>query len=107
MDLLDQFFVYHPNLRKDQDWKARSGLPMENVWFIAADGKKLFGWYVVTRATSAVILWCHGNAGNIMNRLETQKEEQGSTAFRRIPVPVLMSKYIDFQEQLIETTMSH
>ena len=35
---------------------------------------KLFGWYVENHATSAVILWCHGNAGNIINRLENLSE---------------------------------
>ena len=48
MGILDQFFVYHPDPWKDQDWKARSGLPLEDVWFTAADGTKLFGWYVRT-----------------------------------------------------------
>ena len=74
MSLLDQFFVYHPDPWKDQDWKARSGLPLEDVWFTAADGTKLFGWYVENRATAAMILWCHGNAGNIINRLENLRE---------------------------------
>ena len=70
MGILDQFFVYHPDPWKDQDWKARSGLPLEDVWFQAADGARLFGWYVESSATNAVVLWCHGNAGNIIHRLE-------------------------------------
>jgi fermentation-respiration switch protein FrsA (DUF1100 family) len=68
--LLDQFFVYHPDPWKDQDWKARSGLPLEDVWFTSADGTKLFGWYVEAAADRPVILWCHGNAGNVINRLD-------------------------------------
>jgi len=74
MSLLDQLFVYHPDPWIDQDWKARSGLPLEEVWFQASDGTKLFGWYVEQAATSAVVLWCHGNAGNIINRLENLRE---------------------------------
>jgi fermentation-respiration switch protein FrsA (DUF1100 family) len=74
MSLLDQFFVYHPDSWKEQDWKARSGLPLEEVWFQSSDGTKLFGWYVEQGATSAVVLWCHGNAGNIINRLENLRE---------------------------------
>jgi uncharacterized protein len=74
MGILDQFFVYHPDSWKDQDWKARSGLPLEEVWFQSGDGTKLFGWYVESVATSAVVLWCHGNAGNIINRLENLRE---------------------------------
>ena len=74
MSLLDQFFVFHPDRWRDQDWRARSGLPLEDVWFTTADGTKLFGWYVENRATAGVILWCHGNAGNIINRLENLRE---------------------------------
>ena len=74
MGILDQFFVYHPDPWKDQDWKARSGVPLEEVWFQSGDGTKLFGWYVESAATSAVVLWCHGNAGNIITRLENLRE---------------------------------
>lgn len=74
MSVLDQFFVYHPDPWNDQDWKTRSGLPLEDVWFQSSDGTKLFGWYVERAATSAVVLWCHGNAGNIINRLENLRE---------------------------------
>jgi len=74
MSVLDQFFVYHPDPWKERDWRARSGLPLEDVWFQSSDGTKLFGWYVENAATSAVVLWCHGNAGNIINRLENLRE---------------------------------
>lgn len=74
MSILDQLFVYHPDSWQEQDWKARSGLPLEDVWFQSSDGTKLFGWYVEQGATSAVVLWCHGNAGNIINRLENLRE---------------------------------
>ena len=74
MGVLDQFFVYHPDPWKDQDWNARSGLPLEEVWFQAADGAGLFGWYVEAQADRPVILWCYGNAGRIINRLENLRE---------------------------------
>ena len=74
MSLLDQFFVYHPDPWQDRDWARLSGVPLEDVWFQSADGTKLFGWYVESSATDAVLLWCHGNAGNIINRLENLRE---------------------------------
>jgi fermentation-respiration switch protein FrsA (DUF1100 family) len=74
VSLLDQFFVYHPEPWKDLEWKARSGVPLEDIWFQSGDGTKLFGWYVEQPATSAVIVWCHGNAGNIIHRLENLRE---------------------------------
>lgn len=72
--LFDQLFVYHPDAWKDRDWRAASGLPLEDVWFQSADGTKLFGWYVEASADRPVILWCHGNAGNIINRLDNLRE---------------------------------
>ena len=69
-NILDQFFVFHPERWHDKDWRAASGLPLEDIWFQAADGAKLFGWYVEAQADRPVIVWCHGNAGNIANRLE-------------------------------------
>ena len=54
-------------------WRAVSRLPLEDVWFPAADGARLFGWYVEAAGTNAVLLWCHGNGGNIIHRLENLK----------------------------------
>ena len=73
MGLLDQFFVYHPEPWEDRDWARLSGLPLEEIWFQAADGARLFGWYAEALADRPVILWCHGNAGNVINRLENLK----------------------------------
>jgi len=74
MSLLDQLFVYHPHPWEDRDWARASGLPLEDVGFSSADGTKLFGWYVESTRVSAVLLWCHGNAGNIIHRLENLRE---------------------------------
>ncbi|HYR02806.1 MAG TPA: alpha/beta hydrolase [Syntrophobacteria bacterium] len=47
-------------------------LPYENVFFPAADGTRLHGWFVpATRPeVRATLLWFHGNAGNISHRLD-------------------------------------
>ena len=73
MGILDQFFVYYPEPWQDRDWAKLSGLPLEDIWFQAADGARLFGWYVEAQADRPVILWCHGNAGNVIHRLENLK----------------------------------
>ena len=73
VSFLDQFFVYHPEPWQNRDWAKLSGLPLEDVWFQASDGAGLFGWYVEAAADRPVTLWCHGNAGNIINRLENLK----------------------------------
>ena len=67
--MLDQLFVYHPMPWSEQDWPRLSRLPLEDVWFQAADETRIFGWYVQVSAEAPVLLWCHGNAGNITHRL--------------------------------------
>jgi fermentation-respiration switch protein FrsA (DUF1100 family) len=74
ISILDQFFVYHPEPWEDRDWRSASGLPLEDVWFQSADGTRLFGWYVEARADTGVLLWCHGNAGSVIHRLENLRE---------------------------------
>jgi len=45
------------------------GLEYEDVWFEAAGGIQLHGWWV-PKAGAPVLVWFHGNAGNISHRLE-------------------------------------
>jgi len=51
---------------------ADFGLEFEDISFEAADGVKLHGWWV-PRAGAPVLVWFHGNAGNISHRLENIK----------------------------------
>lgn len=73
-NVLDQIFIYHPHPWIERDWARVSGLPLEEVWFQAEDGTKLFGWYVQSSPAAPVLLWCHGNAGNVIHRLENLAE---------------------------------
>jgi hypothetical protein len=61
--------VYHPVRGIDVTPEA-AGLDFEEVSFAAADGVKLHGWFIPAENPRAVILHCHGNAGNISHRLE-------------------------------------
>ena len=45
-------------------------LDYESAVFQASDGIRLSGWFVPARTLSGVILFCHGNSGNISHRLE-------------------------------------
>jgi fermentation-respiration switch protein FrsA (DUF1100 family) len=51
---------------------ADLGLEYEDVWFDTADGVRLHGWWV-PKAGAPVLVWFHGNAGNISHRLENLK----------------------------------
>ena len=46
------------------------GLAFEEVFFTASDGVRLCGWFVPNPQAKETILFLHGNAGNISNRLE-------------------------------------
>jgi len=46
-------------------------MPYEDVFFDTEDGVKLHGWFVPAPDASRVILFFHGNAGNISHRLES------------------------------------
>lgn len=61
------------------DWQPEEIQP-EDAWFAAADGTKLHGWYVEHPQPRAVILFCHGNAGNVTflaSMLDGLRREQG------------------------------
>ena len=48
------------------------GLDFEDVTIAVDDGARIHGWYFAPDSTDGkVVLFCHGNAGNISHRLET------------------------------------
>ncbi|NIM17939.1 MAG: alpha/beta fold hydrolase [Candidatus Aminicenantes bacterium] len=62
--------VYFP-LRKITDTPAAIGLPYREIIFKTSDGLQLCGWMVGDEDNRDVVLFCHGNAGNISHRLES------------------------------------
>ena len=68
--LFQSRFVYFP-LRGIMATPAAIGLSYETVHFEAADGVRLSGWFVPAESSRGVLLFCHGNAGNISHRLES------------------------------------
>jgi uncharacterized protein len=63
--------IFHPTRFPDGDWNPRGSnwergrLAVEDAWFQSADGTKLHGWYYPHENPRAVVLFCHGNAGNL------------------------------------------
>jgi len=49
---------------------AHIGLDFEEVSFRSGDGVPLTGWHVPRRDARFTVLFCHGNGGNIMHRLD-------------------------------------
>lgn len=52
---------------------AGSGMAYEDVWMESDGGVRLHGWWIPAAPSRAVMLFCHGNAGNISHRLENLK----------------------------------
>ena len=50
---------------------ASIGLDFESVDLTTPDGIRLHGWYLPVREARRVVLFCHGNAGNISHRLDS------------------------------------
>lgn len=76
--LLSMFFfqsklLYYPNVpsRDVITTPASAGLEFESVRFSTEDGLTLDGWFVPSPGAQQVILFFHGNAGNISHRIES------------------------------------
>ena len=67
-NLLDKQLVFFPD-REVMSTPGDAGLVYEDVTFTASDGVKLHGWFVPGDG-KRVIIWFHGNAGNIGHRVE-------------------------------------
>ena len=67
--LLERFFVYYPTGPLEE---TPEGWPVayKEVHFETEDGIRLHGWFFPLDGEGPVILFCHGNAGNISHRLE-------------------------------------
>ena len=63
-------YIYYPERTLSAD-PSTIGLQFESVYFESADGVKLSGWFIPSHSARGVILFCHGNAGNISHRLES------------------------------------
>jgi fermentation-respiration switch protein FrsA (DUF1100 family) len=70
---VDKAFIYFPS-REIEATPASVGLAYDDVYFKTADGVRLNGWFVAgpgpESGSHAVMIWFHGNAGNIGHRVE-------------------------------------
>lgn len=65
--------------------------PYDEVYFWASDGTRLHGWFVHGSDDRAVLLWFHGNAGNISHRLENLKE-----LHEALQIPIFVFDYREY-----------
>jgi fermentation-respiration switch protein FrsA (DUF1100 family) len=61
---LEKALVFHPRPYPSGDWQPHD-LVHEDAWFTAPDGTRLHGWFAAAEHPRAVVLYAHGNAGNV------------------------------------------
>ncbi|NLD36361.1 MAG: alpha/beta hydrolase [Desulfatiglans sp.] len=66
---IEGWFVFQPQKRLDYS-PSDFQLKFRDIYLNTTDGVKLHGWYFYPYPDKPVILFCHGNAGNISHRLE-------------------------------------
>ncbi len=74
----EETFIFIPSKYPAGYWQPVE-LDFEDAWFEAADGVRLHGWYVEHRQPTAIILFSHGNAGNVTHRAEILRALRQST----------------------------
>lgn len=81
--------VYYPNTpsRDLVSDPEQINLFYENVQFVTDDGEQLHGWYVPASKDSNVLIFFHGNAGNISHRLDSLE------IFHRLDLAVFIFDY--------------
>jgi hypothetical protein len=78
--------VYHPS-KEIRGTPADLGLFYEWVALETADGARLSAWWVPAGSPRGVLLFCHGNAGNISDRLDSIR------IFNRLGLSVFIFDY--------------
>ena len=64
---LENSLIYRPSQYPRGTWSP-PGLKVDDAHFTSADGTKLHGWYALHPHPRAVVLFAHGNAGNLSGR---------------------------------------
>ncbi len=79
---LEHMFLYFPDTEILMT-PASIGLEFEDISFQASDGTKLHGWYLPGEKEKPLVLFCHGNAGNISHRIDNLRllSELGLSVF--------------------------
>ncbi len=87
---LEDRFIFHPDHMISRT-PGDVGIAFDDVFFTAADGVQLNGWFIPHADARTTFLWFHGNAGNISDRLVNIK-----LLHERIPSHIFIFDYRGF-----------
>ncbi len=86
--IFENNFVFFPFKYPQGYWQpAAFGLQAEDCYFETTDGVNLHGWFVANENALATVIWCHGNAGNITDRLDNLAK------LTKLPINVFLFDY--------------
>lgn len=85
-DTMDRHYIFFPE-RTLHATPEVAGLTFEDVYFPAADGVRLHGWFLPGKPDKPLLLFAHGNAGNISHRIDNLVH------FQRIGLAVFIFDY--------------
>lgn len=94
---LQERLLYFP-LRALATTPASRGLAYETIWVETEDGIKLSGWFIPADEPRGVLLFFHGNAGNISHRLDSIE------TFHRLRLSTLIIDYRGYGQSEGEPT---
>lgn len=64
---IDEILLFHPTRFPEGEWNPQN-LSYQDVWFKAADGVDLHGWFCPHDNPVAAVLYVHGSGGNLSDR---------------------------------------
>lgn len=64
---LERKLIFAPLAYPSGDWHP-DDLAFEDAWITTGSGERIHGWFVDPGSPRAVILYCHGNYGNVSHR---------------------------------------
>jgi fermentation-respiration switch protein FrsA (DUF1100 family) len=89
---LEKEWLFFPDRGITSD-PSDAGLAYEDLTLTASDGVRINAWFVPAAGSRTVLLWLHGNAGNLSNRVTS------IAAFHRsVGVNILMIDYRQYGE---------
>lgn len=76
---LDELLLFQPSKYPKGNWEPDQ-LNFSDVWLTSQDWTRIHGWFCPTAKPKAVVLYCHGNGGNLAGRaamLQFMQEKMG------------------------------
>jgi uncharacterized protein len=65
--IFENHFIFKPKIYPEGNWHPIGIAPID-VWMKSMDGLKIHGWYLPYKQPKVVILYLHGNVGNVTDR---------------------------------------